>query len=185
MSTEPINTSASGNDPVPDAVPPVEPTTTTIPDTPASPPTDPAAKTYTEAELTARLADEKQVWVQQQAEEARLANLSPEDRAKVESDATTRRVAELEAQLLRRDLQSEAVTRLTKEGCPAELAELLTYTSKETMEQTLTKTMAAFRSAVEAGIKERLRGKTPAGLGGAANAENALVDQIASAVKGV
>ena len=37
---------------------------------------------------------------------------------------------------------------------------------------------------LEAAVKERLRGKTPEGLGGAATAENALKDQIAQNIRG-
>ena len=40
------------------------------------------------------------------------------------------------------------------------------------------------RRCLEAAVKERLRGKTPEGLGGAASAENAIKDQIAQNIRG-
>ena len=42
----------------------------------------------------------------------------------------------------------------------------------------------ALKASLEAAVKERLRGKTPEGLGGAATAENALKDQIAQNIRG-
>jgi len=57
------------------------------------------------------------------------------------------------------------VKKLTDEGFPVGLADLLTYTDKESMEKSLQQTQEVFKSALEAAVKERLRGKTPAGIG--------------------
>ena len=40
------------------------------------------------------------------------------------------------------------------------------------------------KNALEAAVKERLRGKTPEGLGGGAKAENTVKDQIAQGIRG-
>ena len=40
------------------------------------------------------------------------------------------------------------------------------------------------KGALEVAVKERLRGKTPEGLGGGAKAENAVKDQIAQGIRG-
>ena len=66
----------------------------------------------------------------------------------------------------------------------AGLADLLTYTDKESMEKSLQQTQEVFKSALEAAVKERLRGKTPEGLGGGAKAENTVKDQIAQGIRG-
>ena len=50
--------------------------------------------------------------------------------------------------------------KLTDEGFPVGLADLLTYTDKESMEKSLQQTQEVFKSALEAAVKERLRGKT-------------------------
>ena len=104
-----------------------------------------------------------------------MAKLTPEERAKAESDAKDQQLADLQAKLLQRDL---------KEGFPVGLADLLTYTDQESMEKSLVRVQEVFKASLEAAVKERLRGKTPEGLGGAATAENALKDQIAQNIRG-
>lgn len=149
--------------------------------TPApAPKQEPEGKTYTEAQLEAAKAQ----WAAQQQEEARLSKLPPEERAKAEADAQKKEVEDLRAQLLQRDLKDAALKQLEKDGFPAGLAELLTYTDKESMEKSMAHAQEVFKSCLEAAVKERLRGKTPEGLGGAASAENAIKDQIAQNIRG-
>ena len=90
----------------------------------------------------------------------------------------------MRAQLLQRDLKDAALKQLSKDGFPAGLAELLTYTDKEAMEKSMAHAQEVFKGCLEAAVKERLRGKTPEGLGGAASAENAIKDQIAQNIRG-
>lgn len=90
----------------------------------------------------------------------------------------------MRAQLLQRDLKDAALAKLEKEGFPVGLADLLTYTDKESMEKSLERVQEVFKSSLEAAIKDRLRGRTPAGLGGAATAENSMKDQIAQNIRG-
>ena len=153
--------------------------------TPApAPKQEPEGKTYTEAQLQAQLEAAKAQWAAQQQEEARLSKLPPEERAKAEADAQKKEVEDLRAQLLQRDLKDAALKQLEKDGFPAGLAELLTYTDKESMEKSMAHAQEVFKSCLEAAVKERLRGKTPEGLGGAASAENAIRDQIAQNIRG-
>lgn len=153
--------------------------------TPApAPKQEPEGKTYTEAQLQAQLEAAKAQWAAQQQEEARLSKLPPEERAKAEADAQKKEVEDLRAQLLQRDLKDAALKQLEKDGFPAGLAELLAYTDKEAMEKSMAHVQEVFTSCLEAAVKERLRGKTPEGLGGAASAENAIKDQIAQNIRG-
>ena len=153
--------------------------------TPApAPKQEPEGKTYTEAQLQAQLEAAKAQWAAQQQEEARLSKLPPEERAKAEADAQKKEVEDLRAQLLQRDLKDAALKQLEKDGFPAGLAELLTYTDKDSMEKSMAHAQEVFKSCLEAAVKERLRGKTPEGLGGAASAENAIKDQIAQNIRG-
>ena len=153
--------------------------------TPApAPKQEPEGKTYTEAQLQAQLEAAKAQWAAQQQEEARLSKLPPEERAKAEADAQKKEVEDLRAQLLQRDLKDAALKQLEKDGFPAGLAELLTYTDKESMEKSMAHAQEVFKSCLEAAVKERLRGKTTEGLGGAASAENAIKDQIAQNIRG-
>ncbi len=145
---------------------------------------EPQGKTYTEADLQAEIEKAKAAWAAEQQEQARLAKLTPEERAKAESDAKDQQLADLQAKLLQRDLKDAALAKLEKEGFPVGLADLLTYTDQESMEKSLGRVQEVFKASLEAAVKERLRGKTPEGLGGAATAENAMKDQIAQNIRG-
>lgn len=145
---------------------------------------EPQGKIYTQADLQAEIENAKAAWTTEQQEQARRAKLSPEERAKAESDAKDQKLADLEAKLLQRDLKDAALAKLEKEGFPVGLADLLTYTDQESMEKSLERVQEVFKASLEAAVKERLRGKTPEGLGGAATAENALRDQIAQNIRG-
>lgn len=65
------------------------------------------------------------------------------------------------------------------------IADVLDYSSKERMEETLKNTTKVFKDSLAVAIQSRLKGKTPEGLGGAASAENLLRDQIARNVRGL
>ncbi len=149
-----------------------------------APKQEPEAKTYTEADLQERLKAEKAAWAAEQEEKARLAKLSPEERAKAEDEAKDKRLSDLEAQLRKRDLRDTALAQLEKEGFPTGLADLLIYNDQESMEKSLASVQGIFKASLEAAVKDRLRGKTPEGLGGAATTENALKDQIAKNIRG-
>ncbi len=145
---------------------------------------EPGGGTYTEADLKAKLEEAKASWDAERQEQDRLAKLSPEERAKAEADAKDQKLAELEAKLLQRDLKDSALAKLEKEGLPVGLADLLDYSSQEGLDKSLERVQEVFKASLEAAVKERLRGRTPAGLGGAATAENALKDQIAQNIRG-
>lgn len=140
--------------------------------------------TYTEADLQAKLEEAKATWQAEQEENARLEKLSPEERAKAEDAAKDKQLKDLQAQLLQRDLKESAVATLQKDGFPVSLADLLTYTDKDAMEKSMASVTETFKASLEAAVKDRLRGKTPEGLGGAANAENSMKDMIAQNIRG-
>ncbi len=141
-------------------------------------------KSYSEADVEAKIAEAKAAWEAEQQEKQRLAKLSPEERAKAEGEAKEQELTKLRAELLQRDLKDAALKKLTDEGFPVGLADLLTYTDQESMEKSLKHTQEVFKGALEAAVKERLRGKTPEGLGGGAKAENTMKDQIAQSIRG-
>ena len=141
-------------------------------------------KSYSETDVEAKIAEAKATWEAEQQEKQRLAKLSPEERAKAEGEAKEQELTKLRAELLQRDLKDAALKKLTDEGFPVGLADLLTYTDQESMEKSLKHTQEVFKGALEAAVKERLRGKTPEGLGGGAKAENTVKDQIAQSIRG-
>ena len=139
-------------------------------------------KSFSQADMDAAIEKAKQDW----AEEAkRQAKLSPEEKAAEEQKKKDEQIAELQAKLLKSDLQKKATASLEKDGYPVGLAELLDYTSEEAMEKSLSKLTDTFKGSLQAAVESRLRGKTPAGLGNAASAENMLRDQIARNIRGL
>ena len=137
-------------------------------------------KSFSQVDMDAAIEKAKQ------AEEAkRQAKLSPEEKAAEEQKKKDEQIAELQAKLLKSDLQKKATASLEKDGYPVGLAELLDYTSEEAMEKSLSKLTDTFKGSLQAAVESRLRGKTPAGLGNAASAENMLRDQIARNIRGL
>ena len=67
--------------------------------------------------------------------------------------------AEREQALARRELRAEALETLARKGLPASLADTLDYTDAEGVKSSLEGVETAFRSAVQRGIEERMRGK--------------------------
>ena len=137
-------------------------------------------KAFTQADLDAAVAKA----LADKDEADRLAKLPPEEKAKAEAEAQKKEIAGLQAQLLQRDLKQTAVATLDQAGYPVALADMLDYTSKESMEKSLTAVQETFKSSLEAALKEKLRGKTPAGLGDAGGSEGEIRDQIAQNIRG-
>lgn len=147
-------------------------------------PTDKGGKTYTEADMQAQIDAAKAQWEAERKEQERLAKLSPEERAKAEADKTSNEIAQLKAQLLARDVRDKAVARLSGDGYPVGLADLLPLTSEQDMTAACDKLTEAFDAAVAATVRERLRGKTPLGIGKASNANEAIRNEISKSIRG-
>ena len=109
----------------------------------------------------------------------------PEEKAKEEQEKKDSEIASLRSQLLQKELRESATKSLETDGFPVGLADVLDYSSKERMEETLKNTTKVFKDSLAVAIQSRLKGKTPEGLGGAASAENLLRDQIARNVRGL
>lgn len=141
-------------------------------------------KAFTEDDFKTALEAEKQKWETKLAEKERLDKLSPAEREKSEKENKDNEIATLRAQLEGRKLKDEAISALEKEGFPIGLADVLNYSNGEAMKASLEKTKEVFKNSLSEAVKQKLRGKTPAGLGGAASAENELQDQIAKNIRG-
>lgn len=142
-------------------------------------------KGFTQADLDAAIEAARQQWEEEAAEAERMKKLSPEEKAKEEQEKKDSEIASLRSQLLQKDLRENAAKALEKDGFPVGLADVLDYSSRERMEETLKNTMDIFKESLSAAIKSRLKGRTPEGLGGAAASENLLRDQIARNVRGL
>lgn len=130
------------------------------------------------------LAAEKAKWESEQAEKNRLSSLPAEEQAKAEMELYKQQLAQKDRLLSERQLKDEAIAFLSKEGYPVELADILNLTSAQTKETSLNTTISVVEKALETIVKQRLKGKTPAGLGGAASSENAIADAIAKNIRG-
>lgn len=142
-------------------------------------------KNFTQADLDAAIEAAKKQWEDAAAEAERVKKLTPEQRAEEEQQKKDSEIASLRSQLLQKELRENAAKSLEKDGFPAGLADVLDYSSKERMEETLKNTTEIFKKSLAAAIQTRLKGKTPEGLGGAASSENLLRDQIARNIRGL
>ena len=145
---------------------------------------DTERKTYSEDDFATALAAEKQKWQDEQKEKDRIEKLSPEERNKAEKDNADKEIADLKQKLLQKELHEKAVATLSKDGFPVGLAELVSYQSQEEMTGSLEKVIDTFKTCLSEAVNQRLKGKTPAGLGNAAHAENATKDMIAKNIRG-
>lgn len=122
-------------------------------------------KTYTQEELETLLADKKKEWQEEREaeEQERIRNLPEAKRLKREQISKDDKIAQLEAELNRRDLQAEIIAKLDERRLPVSIAELVQYGDRESTMQSLDKLMGVFENAVQEGVMLRLRGKTPEG----------------------
>lgn len=143
-------------------------------------------KTYTPEELESILADRKKEWLEEQdaKEQERLSKLPEMERLRQEQLSKDAKISSLQTELFQRDLKAKAISQLEAVGYPTGLADLLSYTDQDSMEKSLAHVKTIFQNSVSAAVKERLRGKTPEGLGGAAKSENSLTDPFARAFSG-
>lgn len=142
------------------------------------------SKSYTEEDFKAAIETQKKEWESARQEQERLAKLDPAERAKAESESVNKKVSELQSQLLRRDLKDDALRQLEASGFSVKLADILDYTDKASMEKSLATVLETYKSSIELAFKEKVRGKTPAGLGSAEKTENSMRDEIARNIRG-
>ncbi|MGI6239550.1 MAG: DUF4355 domain-containing protein [Christensenellales bacterium] len=67
-----------------------------------------------------------------------------------------------ERELSRRELRAAAIQALSARGLPSELADAINLDDREAYERSLEGAERAFRSAVQAGVAQRLGGQPPA-----------------------
>ncbi len=142
-------------------------------------------KAFTQADMDAAIEAAKKRWVDEAAEAERVKKLTPEQKAAEEQQKKDDEIQSLRSQLLQKELRENATKALETEGFPVGLADVIDYSSKERMEETLKKTTQVFKDSLAVAIQTRLKGKTPEGLGGAASSENLLRDQIAKNIRGL
>ena len=112
-------------------------------------------KSYSQEELDALIKEQKKIW-----ENERMNTLSKDSQ-----------IEELKAELMRRDLKEKINLRLEEEKLPLAVGEFVQYTDEVGTMESLEKVVTLMKQLVQEGIQMRLRGKTPIGLGYAANVD--------------
>ncbi len=105
-------------------------------------------------------------------EAEKLAKMNADQKAEYEKqkreDALKKREETLqqrERDISLRELRATALGTLAEKGMPEQLADLLNYTDAESTSKSIETVEKIFRTAVEAGVNERLKGNTPKGGG--------------------
>lgn len=147
----------------------------------------PKPKTFTENELEGELAKrlllEKEKWTKsykrdvekEKERQERLSKLSEEERKKAEIEQKEAELAEREAAIQLKEQQNEAADVLNKRGIPLSfLSFLVVGTDNEKNLENITNFEKEFKKAVEAGVKEKLKGRAPSVGNGNGYLQNTL-----------
>ena len=153
---------------------------------PAQDATEP--KTFTQADIDRIIAKETAKWRRQQEEAVnaarteaeKLASMSAEQRAQAEREAREAELSKREAEITRRELKAQALETLAQKGLPSDLSSMLAYTDADACNASIDAVEKAFRSAVQKGVEERLKGNAPKTGAGAAKTDYAKLAEEAS-----
>ena len=107
-------------------------------------------------------AQETERRIRQAREDAEArARMTGEERMAHDFAQRQQQLDEREQALNRRELQAEGLRLLQQRGLPAQLSGAICYAGQEELLASIDAAEEAFRSAVQAGVEERLRGSTP------------------------
>ena len=93
-----------------------------------------------------------------------LAGKIARERRKLTESISSQLAAELderEHDILKRELMADAREKLIADRLPPELSDCLQYESKEAVDRSYSAVAAAFKSALQTGMNDRMRGYTP------------------------
>lgn len=139
-------------------------------------------KTYTEEELAELFEGKKEKWKAEWQKEF-LDNLPENEKLKMQTLTKDDEIAQLKAELAKRDLQKVVIQKLEDAKLPLSVEQFIKYSDKESTMKNLDETVEIFKQVVQDGVMLRLRGKTPAGLGGASSNLNNTKDIFAQAFR--
>ena len=111
---------------------------------------------------TQKIISDYEAKAKEQEEEAkRLAQLSAEERANEIQRQKDEEVAKLKAELRRRDLEGDTISRLNEEGIDISFKSFLMGNDEETTNTNIKTFKEVFNNEVQKRVEERLKGKTP------------------------
>ncbi len=97
----------------------------------------------------------------QQEEAQKLAKMNTEQKAQYENAQAAKKLSEREAAVTKRELTMEAKSILIEKGLPAELSDVLDYSSADKCKDSIESVSKAFNLAVEKAVNERMKGSVP------------------------
>ena len=108
-------------------------------------------------------------WAQETERRIQQARAAAEERARMTGEERMahdfaqrqQQLDEREQALNRRELQAEALRMLAQRGLPPQLAGAMDFSGAQQLQASLDAAEEAFRSAVQAGVEERMRGSVP------------------------
>ena len=95
------------------------------------------------------------------SEAEKLAKMNKEEKAAYMQRKKEKELSDRESAVARKELMAEAKNTLAEKKLPAGLAEVLNYTNAESCNKSIDAVEKAFQAAVEAAVKERLKGGEP------------------------
>lgn len=139
-------------------------------------------QSYTQDELDFLISEKKKEWLEEvrAEEQARINQLPEEERQKREEISKDDEISRLKAEIAKRDMQEKVLAALEEKQLPVGIAKLVQYGDEESTMKSLDAVIDVFSSAVQEGVRQRLRGRTPEGLG-AASVLNSTKDPFAQA----
>lgn len=94
-------------------------------------------------------------------EAEKLAKMNAEQKAEHERQKREKELADREALLTLRELRAEAAVTLSEKGLPKELIDSVNFKDADSCKKSIETLETVWRAAVQAGVEERLKGKTP------------------------
>ena len=101
------------------------------------------------------MADEKAT------EAEKLAKMNDLEKKEYLQKKEAKELAKRKAELDKRELTAQAKSDLADTGLPVALADLLDYSSADTVKTSMESVIATYTGAVSAGVEEKLKGGTP------------------------
>lgn len=144
---------------------------------------------FTQADMD-KLAAKVRAEERKKAEEAiikartegeRLARMSEEEKAQAERERREAELEQREKALSLREMRATARDMLGEKGLPAELLDVLDYASADACKASIGSVESAFRAAVQKGVEERMRGRTPEKKSGGTDASAAYLTELRKA----
>ena len=119
--------------------------------------------------VTKALETAKAKWAEEEAvkleavktEAEKLAKMNAEQKAEHERLKRDKELADREALLTLRELRAEAAGTLAEKGLPKELIDSVNFKDADSCKKSIESLETVWRAAVQSGVEERLKGKTP------------------------